>query len=215
MNKTFCFISDTHCKHKQVDIDLTGVDFLICTGDFTSVGKEHEVHNFNKWIGSLGMDKEHIIVVCGNHDFWFERNTRNRIDQVCTNFTYLQEEAYECEGVKFYGAPHQPEFYNWAFNVPRGEPLRKIWAKIPDDTDVLLTHGPPWSILDRNREGTCCGCEELQLRVEELDLKIHAFGHIHESHGVIEKDGTIYVNGSILDRNYNVAFKPTVFDIDI
>jgi Icc-related predicted phosphoesterase len=222
MLKKFCFISDTHCKHKKLNMNLEGVDFLIVTGDFTSVGREHEVHNFNKWIGKLGMPKERVVVVCGNHDFWFERMSKHatksdgkNVHLVCHNFTYLQEEAYEYDGVKFYGAPHQPYFGGWAFNVHRGEPIKKIWDKIPEDTDVLLTHGPPWGILDKNQFGLACGCEELTKRCDELNLKVHAFGHIHEDGGVKEKNGTIYVNASMLDVNYQPTREPIILDIEI
>ena len=215
MKKRIAFISDTHSLHDQVNIDLTDIDFLVHTGDMSSRGKESEIHSFNKWIGKLGLDKEHVIVISGNHDWFFERHDRKRIKEVCTNFTYLQEDRYECDGLKFYGAPHQPFFYNWAFNVIRGEALRKIWAKIPDDTDVLLTHGPPMGILDKNEEGEECGCEELTKRVGDLNLKIHAFGHIHEGHGIEEINGTTFVNASNLNRRYMCVYEPTIVEVNL
>lgn len=214
MKKRFCFISDTHSLHNEVKLNMEGVDFLIHTGDFTNRGNEHDVHRFNKWLGESGLDKEHIVVICGNHDFFFERKDRKYVDKICTNFTYLQEDRYECDGIKFYGVPHQPEFFGWAFNVPRGEKLKVIWDKIPEDTDVLLTHGPPMGILDANREGQHCGCEDLLNRVKELNVKVHAFGHIHEGYGMKEIEGTIYINSSSLDGNYNPVNEPVILDIE-
>ena len=167
-----------------------------------------------QWLGESGLDKEHIIAIAGNHDFFFERKDRKYVDKICTNFTYLQEERYECDGIKFYGVPHQPEFFGWAFNVPRGEKLKVIWDKIPEDTQVLLTHGPPLDILDANREGQHCGCEDLLNRVKELDLKVHAFGHIHEGYGMKEIEGTIYINSSSLNRNYDPVHEPVILDIE-
>lgn len=215
MLKRFCLISDTHNQHKKLDLNLEGVDFLIHTGDATSVGKENEVRKFNKWIGSLGIDKEHVIFTAGNHDFLMEKYCKSMIDEICTNFTYLDQQVYECDGVKFYGAPHTPYFGGWAFNVPRGEELARIWARIPDDTDVLLTHGPPISILDQNMHGEHCGCQDLFNRTKELNLKIHAFGHIHHSHGTKEIDGTLYVNASMLDDYYENSFQPIYIDMEI
>ena len=211
----FCFISDTHTLHDGITVDLEGVDFLIHTGDFTNVGKEHDVHMFNKWIGSLGLDKEHVVVVAGNHDWYFQRHTREQIDRICTNFTYLQEDRYECDGVKFYGAPHQPEFYGWAFNVPRGEKLKAIWDKIPEDTDVLLTHGPPMGILDANSTGEHGGCEDLLNRVNELKLKVHCFGHIHSGYNTKKIKETIFINSSSLNDDYDLVNKPIIIDLKI
>ncbi len=214
MTKRFCFISDTHNRHKKLNMNLEGVDFLIHTGDFTAMGKEKDVHRFNKWIGTLGLDKEHVIIIAGNHDWFFARHDRKRIEEVCSNFTYLQEDRYECDGVKFYGAPHQPQFYNWAFNVPRGEKLKAIWDKIPEDTDVLLTHGPPIGILDANQYGELCGCEDLLNRVNELNLKVHAFGHIHEGRGLKEINGTAYINSAIVNEHYESVHEPVIMDIE-
>ena len=160
------------------------------------------------------MDKEHIIVIAGNHDRGFEYHSREKIDSICTNFTYLQEESYECDGVKFYGAPHTPYFFGWAFNVHRGKPIKKIWDKIPEDTDVLLTHGPPWGILDKNQYGEHCGCEELLKRVKELNLNIHCYGHIHENYSMKEIEGTIYINGSSLNKNYEPVNKPIILEVE-
>lgn len=207
------FISDTHNQHNKLNLNLEGIDFLIHTGDFTSIGKEREVRKFNKWIGTLGLDKEHVLICAGNHDWYMARHTREQIDSICTNFTYLQEDRYEYDGVVFYGSPYQPQFYNWAFNVPRGEKLKAIWDKIPEDTDVLLTHGPPMGILDTNRTNEHCGCEDLFNRIQELNLKISCFGHIHESYGQQKIGNTTYINSSILNDNYELVNDPIIIEI--
>jgi len=87
------------------------------------------------------------------------------------------------EGVKFYGSPWQPRFFDWAFNLDRGEEIKKKWDLIPMDTDVLITHGPPYGILDLTHEGEKVGCEELMKAVLRVQPKIHIFGHIHEAYG--------------------------------
>lgn len=212
------FISDMHNKYKRIEFDFSTVDVLCVMGDISGRGEKHEIRQFNNWCGKLPLPKERIIVISGNHDWFYERTPRISTDSLCienyaTNYTYLQDEAYEIDGVKFYGSPHTPYFYGWAFNVPRGKQLAEIWAKIPDDTDILLTHGPPWDILDKNREGDNCGCEDLLTRVKDLKPKIHAFGHIHEAHGMVEIDGTTFINGSLLNRDYHLVYEPTIVEV--
>ena len=97
-----------------------------------------------------------------------------------TNAHYLCDESLTLDGVKFYGSPWQPRFFDWAFNKDRGAPLKAIWDKIPLDTDVLITHGPPHGILDLTFDKIKAGCEELLLAVQRIKPKVHVFGHIHE-----------------------------------
>ena len=85
----------------------------------------------------------------------------------------------EIDGVKFWGSPWQPAFYDWAFNVPRGRQLAEMWALIPDDTDVLITHTPPYGILDQVENGELVGCEDLREALLRVKPKLHVFGHIH------------------------------------
>jgi Icc-related predicted phosphoesterase len=126
---------------------------------------------------------------------------------------YLLDEELELEGLKFYGSPYQPEFCNWAFNLPRGPQLARKWAKIPDDTDVLITHGPPGGILDRVAGGELVGCNDLRKRVKEINPKLHVFGHIHEAYGWHWEDKTIFVNAANCDLGYNPINKPVVVEI--
>jgi len=100
---------------------------------------------------------------------------------------YLENSGVEIDGVKFWGSPWQPEFFNWAFNLPRGRRLAEIWALIPDDTEVLITHTPPYGILDRVDSGEHVGCEDLRRALQRVKPKVHVFGHIHEDRGVVEQ----------------------------
>ena len=105
------------------------------------------------------------------------------------------------DGIKFYGSPNTPEFMSWAFMKQRGKSIAKIWKKIPDDTDVLITHGPPKGILDLCKDGHV-GCQDLLERVYEVQPKFHIFGHIHESRGQHKENGTTFVNVTQLDGYY-------------
>lgn len=115
--------------------------------------------------------------------------------------------------MKIYGSPWQPWFYDWAFNLPRGDALREKWDLIPGDVDVLITHGPPHGILDRNLEGENCGCEELHAAVDRIKPKVHAFGHIHLSHGTGRAGNTLFVNASICTERYDPWQAPVVVDL--
>lgn len=108
------------------------------------------------------------------------------------------------EGIKFYGSPWQPWYYDWAFNEQRGEKIKAKWDLIPEDTDVLITHGPPMGILDKTLESGHVGCEELVKAVHRIKPKLHIFGHIHEDHGELRLHGTHFVNAA----SCNLKYKP-------
>ena len=181
-------ISDTESRHEQVS--LPEGDVLVCAGDITHNGWEREVAGFNEWLGGLGFHD--IVVIAGNHDVAFERSPETR--KLLTNCHYLQDEGVEIGGFKFWGSPWQPVFGNWAFNLRHGKPLADKWALIPEDTDVLVTHGPPFGILDLPGFGNNAGCQELLERVRKIAPQLHVFGHIHESAGTFEEGNTLFVN---------------------
>ena len=196
------FLSDTHGCHREIKIP--NGDVLIHAGDFSLwFGTMEELEEFNDFLGRL--PHAHKIVVAGNHDFCFER-TNADARTTLTNARYLQDESIEIEGLKFYGSPWQPEFLNLAFNLPRGESLRRKWAMIPHDTDVLITHGPPHGIGDKTFDGRHVGCEELLLRVKEVKPRIHVFGHVHEGRGKFEIEDTIFLNAAT-DRDGRSPFQ--------
>ena len=192
------FISDTHTKHKQVTSSLPGGDLIIHAGDFTSMGYKHEIQQFFKWYNGLD-NYTNKIVIAGNHDLMFEDDLLQAKDiiSIYPNVTYLQDEL-EVIGddystaVKVYGSPWQPEFYNWAFNLPRmGWELQQKWDDIPLNTDILVTHGPAWGHLDKViGQNTHLGCEMLANKINALKPKIHVCGHIHSGYGYKFVDGT-------------------------
>jgi Icc-related predicted phosphoesterase len=118
--------------------------------------------------------------------------------------------------VKIYGSPWQPEFFNWAFNLPRkGEELKRRWNNIPTDTDILITHGPAYGYVDQVIGRTeHLGCELLADRIKEIKPKIHVCGHIHSGRNVVFDDGTLYINASVLNERYEYNYKPIVIDFD-
>ncbi len=200
--------SDTHMRHR--DLSLPDGDVLIFAGDMCGGGRLNEIEDFNDYLS--GLPHLHKIVIAGNHDWPFERQPQ-AARQLLSAAIYLQDSAVEIDGLKIHGSPWQPAFNDWAFNLPRGEALRQKWALIPDDCDILVTHGPPLQMLDRVRNGTEVGCEMLKETVERIRPKLHIFGHIHEDHGICRKDGIIYANASILDHYYQLCNSPLVIDL--
>lgn len=204
-------MSDTHGKHAHVMVP--DGDVLVHAGDATPNGKIVDVKKFAGWYGSL--PHAHKIFVAGNHDFGFENEDQEKCRKIIRDngITYLQDQACIINGLKFYGSPWQPDFHNWAFNLPRGTALKAVWNRIPLDTDVLITHGPPHGMMDRTEQGLNVGCMDLMLRLPDLRLRAHIFGHIHEGYGI--KVGLIatYVNASICTPAYNATNAPIVVDV--
>lgn len=171
-------MADTHLYHQ--DLEVPEGDVLVHAGDMTRSGTPVQLAEVAAWL--RGFSHPHKIVVAGNHDRALEYDpvsARSLFD----GLTYLQDASVTIDGVKFYGSPWQPEFHSWAFNLPRGPEIAKRWAAIPDDTDVLITHGPPRGIGDRCGMDERAGCEDLLARVRVVKPRLHLFGHIHQDRG--------------------------------
>jgi Icc-related predicted phosphoesterase len=186
---TLVAMADTHGYHD--DFTVPEGDILIHAGDLTRRGSLEELAEVNQFLARL--PHRHKIVVAGNHDWCFqERPAEARA--VLNAATYLEDEAVTIEGLKFYGSPWQPWFMDWAFNLPRGPELARRWARIPEDTDILITHGPPLGFGDRVGGEERVGCEDLLKRVREVRPKLHLFGHIHEDGGLWTEGATTFAN---------------------
>lgn len=205
-------IADTHNHHDK--LVMPPGDVLVHVGDMTIKGKIWETQKFCDWLAEQTPKYKHTLVVAGNHDFLFETNRNLGIDMLNkAGAVYLEDKAVTIDGVKFYGAPWQPRFFDWAFNVDRGPAIAKKWAYIPDDTDVLITHGPPMGYLDGPVNAV--GCADLRIRVEQVKPILHIFGHIH-IYGQVENEDTTFVNAAntiIGKRGYEFKYQPQVVEI--
>ena len=208
-----CFISDVHSRWK--DLVIPECDVLVSCGDYSFVGECHLVKNFHKWLNK--QKATHIISVQGNHEKWVEANfneARTLAQSVCPRVHFIDEGEVDIDGVKFFGSAITPYFFNWAWNRYRGEDVNKHWARIPDDVNVLITHGPVYGILDQLPDGTNVGCEGLFNRIQQLDqCKIHACGHIHDAYGEKYFNGRKYINASICDERYSPTNLPILIEI--
>ncbi len=190
----FVAFSDTHGYH--ADIKLPDGDVLLFAGDMCNEGKKSELLLFLDYLRA--QPHRYKILIAGNHDFMFE-TAPEETRELVSDFIYLQDEAVTIEGVKIYGSPWQPEFYDWAFKLPRGVALKEKWDLIPVDTDVLITHGPPYHFGDRNNFNHHTGCKELANALNRVKPKFHVFGHIHEDFCQIRWNGIHLLNVSSID----------------
>lgn len=208
-------ISDTHGMHEKIGSGKWGAppplpegDLLIHCGDLSE--NQQEARNFLSWFEDL--DYKYKIFIAGNHDRWVQ----NQMDQFLKYYhhyktiKFLYDSYQEVEGLKIYGSPWTRNLPRWAFQVEDGEDARKCWNLIPNDTDVLVTHGPAYGIGDRLHEqfrrpgeDIHVGCVSLLEKVTEIKPILHVFGHIHEGRGTSNKiEGVTSINASMVDENY-------------
>ncbi len=200
-------ISDTHNRHGS--LNLPGGDMLIHAGDATVRGRPEEILSFLNWLEL--QDYRHIVFIPGNHDFGLEKDYAYWAEEFqARGITILNDSGATLDGINIWGSPVQPWFHDWAYNRQRGADIRRHWDLIPKNTEILVTHGPPYGILDEVRrvDGTSynqkelVGCVDLLNKILKTDVKLHVFGHIHENRGVFYEGEIAFVNASSLDRMY-------------
>lgn len=202
------FISDTHGRHRDLKFmpEKDKVDMIVHTGDFTARRSTEKVDfiDFVEWFESL--NAKYKIFVAGNHDgFLYNHSEEAKEFLQDKNVIYLEDSAVIIEGLKIYGTPWTPLFYNWYFMLKEVE-LKEKYEKIPLDTDILLTHGPAYGILDKALPyHSSVGSTALKERINQLNkLKINAFGHIHEKVGIIKKNNKIFINSAQFLKNEKI-----------
>lgn len=220
-------MSDTHGKHHALRHTIPDGDILIHCGDFSTKLHQRDfeatVEDFDRFLGSLG--HRHKLVIAGNHEIAFNSYSREQIQRRLSNATYLEDSGVTVEGLKFYGTPWTNSSH-MGFSC-RGVDLEGVWSAIPEEVDILLTHMPPYNRLDlafdpgsTAKDNPCPVCGKthrsfahwgswsLTDRVALLKPKVHVFGHVHNSHGIVRGDGTVFINAA-QDENP----QPIFFDI--
>jgi Icc-related predicted phosphoesterase len=196
------FISDTHGLHDRLKLNPGTI--LVHAGDITEYGTEEEVVDFLNWFSTQPFTYK--IFIGGNHDLFLETLTLRKMKKLIpVGIIYLQNNGTEIEGIKFWGSPITPYFLGMAFNEREGKEIKKVWSKIPPDTNILITHGPPKGILDSGM-----GCEELRLQINRVQPKIHCFGHVHGQSGSNLLNGTRFINAAMVnipDQLMNSEYK--------
>ena len=204
-------IADTHGLHDK--LKLTKGSMLIHAGDITEYGREEEVIDFLSWFSKQPFIYK--IFIAGNHDLFLEECTAAKRKKIISNgIIYLQNSGVEIERLKIWGSPVTPYFLGMAFNARPGKEIKKVCNKVPHDTDILITHGPPKGILDDD-----LGCEELLNCVNIIQPKVHCFGHVHGKSGSLNLNQIMFVNGAVVNRldlmeeGYSVVGKPVCIEV--
>jgi len=209
-------ISDTHNQHEKVQIPEC--DILIHAGDYSFKGYDHEIRAFYKWLNK--QPAKHKISISGNHELGFESDPKRGTEialQECPDVKLLNHESITVEGIKIFGSPWTPYFCNWAYNAGRTieeaayyqKPfIGDLWKDIPEDVDIVVSHGPVYGILDElckidgTPKGQFVGCVELLKVIQKVKPKVHIAGHIHAAYGQVHKEGVSYYNVCICNESY-------------
>jgi Icc-related predicted phosphoesterase len=196
-------LSDTHELHREIDVP--DADILIHCGDFTMFSRSMSaITDFNQWLGEL--PHRHKIVIPGNHDFFLESGPTER--SLLPNATVLIDEEIEIEGLRIWGSPVTP-LYGGAFGMSSDRDRRRLYSGISEDVDIVVTHGPPFGILDRAPDSKVhSGCPELLEAVRRIEPKLHVFGHVHGMPGLVRTDRTTFANVAVLGLDGAPAVAP-------
>lgn len=205
MKMKILHLSDTHCRHREL-VELPDADVIVHSGDFTFAGSEAEAYDFMNWFCDLPYP--HKIFIAGNHDFCMYG--AETVDGLPANVHYLCNSGISVSGIRFYG---MPMFIQDCI----GGQYNKHLLDIPDDTDVIVTHQPPYGVLDFSDYGSgpaCHGDVFLRRRVFDVKPRCHLFGHEHGCYGVEESCGITFSNAAVLDDGYNLVHSPNLLEFD-
>ncbi|CAF3418125.1 unnamed protein product [Rotaria socialis] len=218
-------ISDTHNGHNKANFDrrmkrMQG-DILIHAGDFGEDGSKTEVNNAFRWLCSLDNFK-HKIFISGNMDgIGLEKRNLGKKNQKDREFyskknnvTYLENDHCVVEGLKIYGCPYTPKFVGGFQYQRQSSDARILWKNIPEDCDILVSHGPPAGILDKSSRGSHVGCADLRDAISlRPSLKAVVFGHVHHSYGFRQINKTWFINAAQYNGIYSDDNENTPIEI--
>ena len=204
-------LSDTHNLLDRISVP--DGDVLLHAGDFTNKGTIPEIAKFNYDIMKLPHPNK--VVIAGNHELLFESDNVLARSLLDPSIHYLEQSSVVIDGIKIWGSPYTPEFCGWAFGYNGMDyQLRPYWDEIPDDADIVITHGPPHMIMDFVKEANNyhknIGCKELRKAIERVGPRLHLFGHNHGGYGSNKTNNVVYINAACGDKAQN---KPIVYNI--
>lgn len=185
-------------------------------GDITAHGTEQNVHDFIRWFSAQPYEQK--LFTAGNHDTYVEQY-QEKVQALCAEHgvVFLNDSGTTVNGVPFWGSPITPRFLDWSFMRDAGDDIEKHWNLIPDDTRILVTHGPVYGILDEVERSDVftehTGCPSLRDRVAKIQPEYHVFGHIHEGYGQVKSGETSYLNVSTMDKSYRISNAPVVIEL--
>jgi Icc-related predicted phosphoesterase len=196
-------LSDTHELHREATVPPG--DMLLYAGDFTFFSKRRSmIDDFNDWLGEL--PHRHKVVIYGNHEFAFESDPSLRAR--LSNAIVLVNESANIDGVNIWGSPVTP-MDGGAFALGRVEDRARLYSQIPRETQILLTHTPPFGVLDGEPHA---GCPELRTAVIRIRPRLHVFGHIHDGYGTRATRHTMFVNAALFSEHGDLNKPPIVLN---
>lgn len=229
-------ISDTHGEHGSLDpSSFSPCDLVIFAGDLSMFGNPSEVSSFKKWFQSINCPNK--LLIAGNLDLTFDtKNLDHFKDKILhyvktdvkletikpnflqnADFIYAEHNLVEItisnHPIRIFASPYTPEFMDFGFQYKEKEQAKALWDQIPNDIDVLVTHGPPHNICDKSSSGFHCGCEVLRGAIERVKPALSVFGHIHEAYGTDVFGDTLCCNVALVNQSRKIANKPTYVDL--
>ncbi len=212
--KIIC-ISDTHGDHEKVS--LPAGDLLVHAGDVTAHGSQEDYLKFLNWFAE--QPHQYKAFIAGNHDTYLESDPAAAAAAASNrNVFYLNDSGVTLEGINIWGSPITPQFHDWSFMREPGHDIEKHWALIPANTQLLITHGPVWGVLDSVQRSAelieHTGCPSLAERIHAVKPAYHVFGHIHEAYGESVQEHTTHLNVSTMNMSYEIQNAPVVITID-
>ena len=202
-----CVVADTHRKHRELAIPAC--DILIHCGDFCSFQNDDQrvLDDVDSWFAEV--PAKHIVCIGGNHDFLLQSRQFR-----FSHATFLEDRRIEIEGLTLYGSPWCPDLVNFAYYADDDQ-LKERWKKIPQGVDVLITHTPPYGLLDLPTSGSIhLGCPHLLAELDRVRPKLHVFGHVHASHGTQQGPFTKSINAAIVGgSDFEVRHTPTTISL--
>jgi len=217
-----CYIfSDSHNLH--TNLNIPECDMIIFCGDSTNsrdpaINEKEEI-DFLDWFSQ--QKAKYKIMIAGNHSTAIYKRLVD--PRKWKGITYLEHESINIEGLNIFGSPYTPKYGDWAFMYKRNRG-EVIWSSIPDNVDIIITHGPSKGILDlahdeNDRSNIVqVGCQSLANRIEAIKPKYHFFGHIHTedtlyNRGIYSNGVTTYVNAACLNHRNKLFYQGLLLDL--
>ena len=229
-------ISDSHNLHDE--LNLPSGDVLIHCGDYSYSGQDNEVISFLTWMQEQTKKYRLVIGGHGNHELgpYEDREHFNELKTVFAPdviWPHMRVFTDPVTSLNFFFSPYVTTINGrWAFEASSSE-YQEIVKRIPDYVDILISHGPPFNILDtfvrhsidwdsqqndyaHSTREFKIGSKVLAERIKEIEPKLVCFGHCHENGGqTVKIGGTIYVNGAVLNENYEIANEPVIVNLEL
>lgn len=219
-------LSDTHGTHSDLTFDIyeilkedPSIQTIVHAGDGgTYKDPIRNVDSLNsclEWLSTFPVKNK--IYVPGNHDTSLEAGLISPKNY--KEITFLLHDSIRLEGRRIFGSPYTPEFHDWAYNVPRDK-IGRYWEIVPNDVDILITHGPPMGVLDVSRGGSYGDLALYNEVISRIKPKVHIFGHFHDEPGhinngirILNNCSTKFINASIVNLSHSPVNSPIVVEV--